>query len=133
MLPCRMAAVRPAIFCSLIALASGGLSPAHAQEAPPAPTPAPAPGTQVQTGSTLGASNQSLLSRIAALLNDRQYPEVERMVEESAGQNLTPEQKQMVRGVLANRENKLEDSIQLLQPLVNELNRTKDAPPAEEK
>ena len=139
-----MAAPRLVIFCLIAGLAAG--APAIAQTQPePSQQPDQQPGagnpgagnpragSQVQTGSVLGAGNKSLMSRIAALLNDHQYPEIERMAEDSGDANLTPEQKQMVRGVLANRQNKLKESVKLLQPLVNELDRTKNTPPAEEK
>ena len=128
-----MVAVQLAISCSLAALGAG--IPALAQAQSPSGQQ-PGSSSQVQTGSVLGTgSNQSLLSRIAALLSDHQYPEIERMTEDSgdAGTSLTPQQKQMVRGVLANRENKPEESIKLLQPLLDELERSKTAQPAEEK
>ncbi|HTJ29046.1 MAG TPA: retropepsin-like aspartic protease, partial [Acidobacteriaceae bacterium] len=128
---CLWVAERLAICCVFASLAAG--LPVKAQQAPAETSQQPGAGSQVQTGSVLGAGNQSLLSRIAALLNDHQYPEIERMVENADGGSLTTQQKQMVRGVLANRENKLEDSVKLLQPLVAELDRKKDAPPAEEK
>ncbi|HEY9127664.1 MAG TPA: retropepsin-like aspartic protease, partial [Acidobacteriaceae bacterium] len=140
MYSCRKVAVRLAVCCVFAALAAGVL--AAAQQTPPETNQQPAPqaeaqnpgaSSQVQTGSVLGAGNQSLLSRIAALLNDHQYPEIERMVEEAGDGGLTPQQKQMVHGVLANRENKLEDSVKLLAPLVAELDRTKNTPPSEEK
>jgi len=111
-----------------------------APQAPAETTPSsgqsgqPGSGSQVQTGSVLGASNQSLLSRIVALLNDHQYPDMERMVDDPAeGGSLTPQQKQLVRGVMANRENKPEESVKLLQPLLSELERSNAAPTPEEK
>jgi hypothetical protein len=111
-------------------------TPPATQSSPPQPDSGQQPGvnSQVQTGSVLGAGNQSLLSRIVALLNDHQYPDMERMIDDP-GQSgsLTPQQKQLVRGVLANRENKLEESVKLLEPLVAEMDRTKASSPVEEK
>ena len=100
------------------------------------PTAQPGAGSQVQTGSVLGnAGSQSLLSRLAALLNDHQYPDVEKMLDEAdtsdnAGR-LTPQQKQLYRGILANRDNKPEESIKLLQPLLDKIK--SDEHPPEEK
>jgi hypothetical protein len=128
MVLCRMVVVRLAISCSLAVLAVGNPAMGLAQQT--------GSGSQVQTGSVLGSgNNQSLLSRIAALLSDHQYPEIERMAEDSGDGDgtLTPKQKQLVRGVLANRENKPEESVKLLQPLLDELERAKNAPGAEEK
>ena len=101
----------------------------------PAQTPAapqlPGAEAQVHTGSQLG--EQSLVSRLARLLTDHQIPEMESLLDapdeaedkpddpakkSSAAAKLTPVQKQFFRGVLANRENKPEDSIKLLEPLV---------------
>lgn len=139
-----MVAARLAISCCLAALGAGIPAVAQTQQATPElatagqsnPGQQPGSGSQVQTGSVLGTgSNQSLLSRIAALLSDHQYPEIERMTEDSseAAGSLTPKQKQLVRGVLANRENKPEESVKLLEPLLAELERSQTAPPAEEK
>lgn len=123
--------MRLVLSCCLAALTVAAGASAAAQQTPPETSQQPGAGSQVQTGSVLGAGNQSLLSRLAALLSDHQYPEIERMAESDS--SLTPEQKQMVHGVLANRENKLEESVKLLEPLVAELDRSKNAPPAEEK
>jgi hypothetical protein len=92
----------------------------HAQE----PTQPPS-GAQVRTGSVLGnGSLQDLINRLGALLADHQVPEMERLLEasDSAGPNdpakLPPTQAQLFRGILANRENKSQESIRLLEPLV---------------
>jgi Aspartyl protease len=155
MIVCRMPAARRATQFLFAAMLAGGLSVAVCQESAPQPaqtTPAnpatpdttkpqqpsaqPGAGSQVQTGSVLGnGGSQSLLSRLAALLNDHQYPDVEKMLDEAdasgdAGR-LTPQQKQLYRGILANRDNKPEESIRLLQPLLDKIK--SDEHPPEEK
>ena len=106
------------------------------EQSPPAPqTPGSSSGTdaaaQVRTGSKLG-DIQDLVSRLSALLGDHRVPEMEKLLEESeqaapaSPGKLTEPQTKFFRGVLANRENKPQESIQLLAPLVQEL----DAPVA---
>jgi hypothetical protein len=97
-------------------------------------------GAQVRTGSTLG-DEVDLISRLENLLADHRVLEMEALLDEdsaSAAPNsshstevpptsaaphgkLAPEQKQLFRGVLANRENKPQESIALLAPLVAHL------------
>ena len=126
-------------FCSL------SPNPAHAQTPTPAfpatpiePSAQPTPQTsdnaaQVRTGSKLG-DVQDIVSRLAALLGDHRIPEIEELLEESghasAQAKLTPAQTRFFKGVIANRENKPQASIQLLQPLVAKLDANLDAPEA---
>jgi hypothetical protein len=140
---------RRAVFCFCIALLLSAAAPARAQESTkpqpaqalpsqpqqPAQTPAepqlPGAEAQVHTGSQFG--ELSLVGRLARLLADHQIPEMESLLDapdeaaddpakkSGAAGKLTPAQKQFFRGVMANRENKPEDSIRLLQPLVNQL------------
>jgi Aspartyl protease len=101
--------------------------PAQDQQAKPAPTEPqlPGAGAQVRTGSQFG--EQSFVSRLARLLGDHQFSEIQSLIdapEDSASSGpakLTLEQKQLYRGVLANRENKPQESIRLLEPLVAKL------------
>jgi Aspartyl protease len=134
------------LYASLAALAP--LS-TQAQESPkPAPpkpaqtTPAPQsdqkePGTntQVQTGSVLGTGSASLFTRLAALFRDHQILEAEKLLEDSDATTaaeksgkLSPQQAQLYRGILANRENKPQDSIRLLEPLLASLKSTNNPP-----
>ena len=118
--------------------------PALNQQPAPQSTEAPPPqqpgaGAQVRTGSQFGL--QSFASRLERLLADHQFVEMESLLDapdaapdDAGGGNgtpkLAPEQKQLFRGVLANRENKPQESIKLLEPLVDKLKST-DHPPEE--
>lgn len=58
------------------------------------------------------------------LLGDHRYPEMERLLNQPAEEgssNLSSDQKQELRGVLANRENKSAESLRLLEPAVARL------------
>jgi hypothetical protein len=134
-----------------VLLLSAGISMARAQEPvkpdtnplatqpptnPPAPTyQEPGADAQVQTGSKFGAG--SLMGRLARLLADHQVPEVENLLKEDEAAapdtpgKLTPQQKQLLNGVLLNRENQPQESIHALQPLVDSLPANTD--PAEQK
>jgi len=91
----------------------------------------PGAGAQVRTGSQFGENGErSLVSRLGRLLADHQFLELEDLLNASedasanradANDKLKPEQKQLFRGVLANRENKPQESIRLLQPLLDKL------------
>ncbi|MFC5864507.1 retropepsin-like aspartic protease [Acidicapsa dinghuensis] len=91
----------------------------------PAPQPSQQPGraADVRTGSEFGTL--SLLNRLERLLADHDFHEMQQVLEDSDSDShsssLTPDQKQLFRGVLANRENKPEESIKLLQPLLDKL------------
>lgn len=91
----------------------------------PAPQPTQQPGhsADVRTGSEFGTL--TLLNRLERLLADHDFQEMQHLLDDSGDDNhtsnLTPEQKQLFRGVLANRENKPEESIKLLQPLLEKL------------
>lgn len=146
----RKLGIRRAVFCILCAslAALAGLSP-QAQEppkpAPPKPaqtTPAqqsdqkePATNTQVQTGSVLGTGSASIFSRLAALFRDHQILEAEKLLDDADASNaseksgkLSPQQAQLYRGILANRENKPQNSIRLLEPLLASLKSTNNPP-----
>jgi hypothetical protein len=112
--------------------------PAPQASQPPQPSQEPqqpGAGAQVRTGSEFGL--QSLANRLERLLADHQFTEIESLLDapdddtSSNGKpKVTPEQKQLFRGVLANRENKPQESIKLLEPLVNKL-KSNDHPPEE--
>jgi hypothetical protein len=99
----------------------------------------PGAGAQVRTGSQFGQGGErSFAARLGRLLADHQFLELENLLNASddaardgagATGKVTPEQKQLFRGVLANRENKPQESIHLLQPLLDKL---KPAAPTEE-
>jgi Aspartyl protease len=76
------------------------------------------------------------MNRLGSLLADHQFLEMEKLLQDSDAAadgpaKLGHEQSQLLHGILANRENKAQESIRLLEPLVEQLKA--DAPPAEEK
>lgn len=79
----------------------------------PAASQAPGKGAQVHTGT---ASGLSLDDRLQNLLADHEYFRVA-----AALGQLPPERAQFYRGILANRSNDLKASIELLEPLVNQV------------
>jgi hypothetical protein len=90
----------------------------------------PGAGATVRTGSQFGqGGDRSFAARLGRLLADHQFLEMESLLHASddaassgneAGK-LPPEQKQLFRGVLANRENHPQESIRLLEPLLEKL------------
>ena len=78
----------------------------------------PGAGTQVQTGTSSGLT---LDARIENLLADHQYSRVAAQLDQ-----LPPREAQLYRGVLANRANDLKQSVQLLEPLVDEVTASGD-------
>jgi len=98
------------------------------QSAPESPAPAaqpsspepqqPGAGTQLQTGTSSGLT---LDARIVNLLADHQYSRVAAQLDQ-----LPPQEAQLYRGVLANRANDLKQSVQLLEPLVDEVTASGD-------
>jgi Aspartyl protease len=109
--------------------------PAPAFQPPPATGPErkvqpalpqePSPAAQVQTGSKIGeGALADLANRLAAMLADHQFEEMQAVLDASdaaagdAAGKLAPERAQLFRGILANRENKPEQSIKLLEPLL---------------
>lgn len=98
------------------------LTPVFAQQpapqAPAAQQAVPGQGAQVHTGTSSGLS---LDARLENLLADHQYFRVQAEL----GQ-LPPELAQLYRGLLANRSNDLKTSIQLLEPLVEQVTASGD-------
>jgi hypothetical protein len=94
----------------------------------------PGTGTQVRTGSQFGEI--SFINRLSRLLGDHQFAEMQNLLDtpddaaSGSAARLTPEQKQLFRGVLANRNNKPQESIDLLEPLLAKIKST-DHPPEE--
>ncbi|HVN94677.1 MAG TPA: retropepsin-like aspartic protease [Terracidiphilus sp.] len=87
---------------------------------PTAPAPDPAPSTtsqqvgadaQVHTGTSSGLDTEA---RLRNLLADHQYMRVQAQLDQ-----LPPEAAQFYRGILANRSNQLQQSVELLEPLVD--------------
>ncbi len=76
-------------------------------------------GAQLSTGTSSGLDTDT---RLENLLADHQYPLVEAELV-----NLPPKQAQMYRGLLANRDNDVRKSIELLEPLVDEVSAGGDA------
>ena len=115
--------------------------PALQPEPPQSTTQQPGEGTQVRTGSVVGdGSALAMITRLTTLLGDHQFLEMQELLDSDSDASQSPEakgklsaeQKQLFRGVLANRENKPEESIKLLEPLVAQLD-SQPAPPPEEK
>jgi hypothetical protein len=86
---------------------------------PPAPQQQPGAAAQVHTGTSQGVEEDT---RVQTLLADHQFLKIEQELDK-----LTPEQAQLYRGVLANRNNDLKQSIQLLEPLVEQATVSGDA------
>jgi len=93
-------------------------SPAPAAQPAPSEPQQPGAGTQLQTGTSSGLT---LDARIENLLADHQYSRVAAQLDQ-----LPPEEAQLYRGVLANRANDLKQSVQLLEPLVDEVTASGD-------
>jgi aspartyl protease len=105
----------------------------------------PGAGAQVRTGSQfVQGGDKSLASRLGRLLADHQFLEMENLLNASDGADadeaarpasgqgkMAQEQRQLFRGILANRENQPQESIRLLEPLLNKLKSA--APTPEEK
>ena len=77
------------------------------------------PDAQVHTGTSSGLTGDT---RIQNLLADHQYFRVQSQLDE-----LPPEQAQLYRGILANRNNDPKESIKLLEPLVDKIASSGDA------
>ncbi len=95
---------------------SAALSAQETPAPPQSPTTSqqePGAGAQVHTGTSSGLTGDI---RIQNLLADHQYFRVQSELEE-----LPPEQAQFYRGILANRNNDLRESIKLLEPLVDRI------------
>lgn len=113
-------------------------APAPSQQSPPTTPdqkPAPGTGTQVRTGSVVGNGGyEDLIRRLSALLSDHQFLEMEKLLQDSdnaaadSPAKLTQQKSQLYRGILANRENKPQESIRLLEPLVEQLKPDVSAP-----
>jgi hypothetical protein len=102
------------------------------------PAQQPGTGTQVRTGSVVGnGSNDDFIHRLVALLADHQFLEVEKLLHDSDSSadgpaKLTPQQSQLYRGIMANRENKPQESIRLLEPLIEQIEQLKPDPSSPE-
>ena len=86
--------------------------PASQQASPDAQQPA-GPGEQVHTGAVSGLDTDA---RLQNLLADHQFLRVEAQLDQ-----LQPQEAQFYRGILANRNNDPKASIQLLEPLLDEV------------
>jgi len=80
---------------------------------PTLPTAQQAGGEAVHTGVTSGLDTEA---RLQNLLADHQFPRIAAQLDQ-----LPPEQAQFYRGILANRNNDLKTSIELLEPLVDKV------------
>jgi len=99
--------------------------------AAPQQQPSPDSGAQVRTGSVVGSGEGDLPARLTTLLGDHQFLEMERLLHDLAdapqdgAAKITPEQTQMFKGVLANRTNKPQESIRILEPVLEEIDKMK--------
>jgi hypothetical protein len=105
----------PAAAIALVALALSCHAIAAQSAAPKAP-PQPGAGAQVRIGVTSGFD---IDARLANLLAEHQYARVE-----SELPNLPPEQAQLYRGILANRNNDVKKSLELLEPLADSVDQS---------
>ncbi len=105
--------LRGAVFAAIVVVSS--LS-AQQTSGPPQQ---PGAGAQVHTGTSSGLEGDA---RIQNLLTDHQYLRIE-----SELNQLPPEQAQLYRGILANRNNNPKESIHLLEPLVEKIAASGDA------
>jgi Aspartyl protease len=95
-------------------------SPATAQEnEPPASTQQSGAGAQPHRGTSSGPDSEA---RMQNLLADHQYVRMQAELRDLPGV-----QAQFYRGILANRSNQLEQSVQLLEPLVDQVTASGDA------
>jgi hypothetical protein len=111
-----LSGARIALALTLVFSSFGFATQSTAQQPPPRPS-APAAPQEPGSGSQLGtgtASDLDMDARLQKLLADHQYFRVQAQLS-----TLPPEQAQFYRGILANRSNQLEQSIQLLEPLVD--------------
>ena len=115
---------RLACLSAVLALAAAAGAVCAQQAAPQTPQPEtkpptsegpqqPGAGAQVHTGTASGLDADA---RLQNLLADHQFVRLERQLDQ-----LPPRQAQFYRGILANRDNDLKRSIELLEPLVNEV------------
>ncbi len=93
--------------------------PSTAPESGPSSTPQqPGVDAQLRTGTSSGLDTDA---RLQNLLADHQYLRVQAQLDQ-----LPPEKAQFYRGILANRSNQLEQSVQLLEPLVEKVSASGD-------
>ncbi len=127
MLAFALALVAP--FSSLVAQQNAGQQPpqqnqqnAPATSAPETESPStpqqPGARAQLHTGTSSGLDTDA---RFENLLADHQYLRVQAQLDQ-----LPPEKAQFYRGILANRSNQLEQSVQLLDPLVEKVSASGD-------
>jgi hypothetical protein len=90
-----------------------------AQEASHPPQQEPGADAEVHTGTSSGLTGDT---RIQNLLTDHQFFRIQSELDE-----LPPEQAQLYRGILANRNNDPKESIKLLEPLVDKIASSGDA------
>jgi len=88
-------------------------APAPPPSSPPAKEQQPGSGAEVRTGTSSGLNADV---RVENLLADHQYFRVADELDQ-----LPPDQAQLYRGILANRENETKKSIDLLEPLVDKV------------
>ncbi|MGA3102019.1 MAG: hypothetical protein ABSD61_09185, partial [Terracidiphilus sp.] len=82
-------------------------------------TPRPGVGAQLHTGTGSGLDTDA---RLQNLLADHQYLRIQALLSQ-----LPPGQSQFYRGILANRSNQLDQSVQLLEPLIDQVSASGDA------
>ncbi len=102
---------RPYLF-ALLGLVLGAWTTAAGQGAQPE-TQQPGAGAQLHTGTSSGLDTDA---RLENLLADHQFLRMETELDQ-----LPPQQAQLYRGILANRNNDLKKSIELLEPLVEQV------------
>lgn len=109
-------------FCTLAAVTvfaqQAAPPPPASQPAPPTPQQQPGVSEQVHTGTTSGIDSDA---RLQNLLADHQFLRIESQLDK-----MPPDQAQFYRGILDNRSNDPRASIQLLEPLVDQVTTSGD-------
>jgi hypothetical protein len=115
--------VRAVCLCLWAVLVQASAPSTAAQQTPPITAPAQEPqtgaGAQVRTGTSSGLDADV---RVQTLLADHQYFRVAEELDQ-----LPPQQAQLYRGILANRENDTRKSIDLLEPLIDQVSASGNA------
>lgn len=115
----RPRAQRLALILGCAVGAATGVRAFSQQQPPPPQQPEPGAGAQVHTGTSSGIDTDV---RVRTLLADHQYFQVADILDQ-----LRPEDAQLYRGVLANRDNDAQKSIKLLEPLLDQVVESGDA------
>lgn len=119
----RASSMRGVVRFAVSALWIASVIFARAQQPAPVPQQEPGQGAQVHTGH---ASGIDATGRMRTLLEDHEYFRMADELDSLSPAQLPAEQAQLYRGVLANRNNDLKKSVELLEPLVEKVTASGD-------